>query len=258
MGVDTAIGWTDHTFNPWWGCTRVSEGCKFCYAETFAKRTGNIVWGKGQPRRFFADKHWDEPRKWDDAAKAAGSPALVFCASMADVFEDRADLVSHRARLFDLILDTPHLQWQLLTKRPENVMRLVPAAWSSDWPPNAWIGCTMENQSAADDRGPVLVEIPAPVLFVSAEPLLGQVDLWPWLGCTWIPNVMGIDCIIIGGESGPHHRPLDLAHARYLVGQANAFGVPVFFKQVGGQYPTSGGDELDGVRYKQFPAAAGR
>ena len=92
MGETTAIGWTDHTFNPWWGCERVSPGCQHCYAERFAKRTGNDVWGRTAPRRFFGPKHWAEPERWNAAALRDGLPAFVFCASMADVFEDRRDL----------------------------------------------------------------------------------------------------------------------------------------------------------------------
>ena len=154
MGVSTAISWTDHTFIPWWGCTTFSPGCKFCYAEAFAKRTGNIVWGKGQPRRFFGDKHWNEPRAWDRAAAEVGQPALVFCASIASVFEDRPDLVSHRRRLFDLICETPHLQWQLLTKRPENIPAMVPTAWLyGEWPANCWAGCTPWRTSSGPTSG---------------------------------------------------------------------------------------------------------
>ena len=97
MGEKSAIEWTDHTFNPWWGCTKVSEACKHCYAEAFAKRTGHEIWGDAAPRRFFADKHWDEPKKWDRDAARDGVRRKVFCASMADVFEDRPDLVE-RAR----------------------------------------------------------------------------------------------------------------------------------------------------------------
>jgi protein gp37 len=185
MGESTAISWTDHTFNPWWGCTRVSPGCQHCYAEAFAKRTGNDVWGTS-PRRFFGDKHWAEPLKWDRQAEADGRPHLVFCASMADVFEDRSELVEHRARLWDLIDRTPYLIWQLLTKRPENVLKLTPEGWHGAgfadrperlWPPNVWIGTTVEDQQRADDRIPELLKVPAAVRFLSCEPLLGPVDV---------------------------------------------------------------------------------
>jgi protein gp37 len=301
MSANSAIKWTDHTYNPWWGCTRVSPGCQHCYAETFAKRTGNKVWGQNAERRFFGDKHWAEPLKWDRAAEKAGRPALVFCASMADVFEDRDDVVPHRDRLFELVESTPHLIWQLLTKRPENVLAMVPAAWlagptgsvihrnlgSADvpnmrvdfvdgrdagWPSNVWVGTTVEDQQRADERIPHLRRIPAPVRFLSCEPLLGPVDLSRWLhleqvrqpGDEWA-FVRGpgfhpalVEWVIAGGESGPGHRPMDLDHARSLRDQCTAAGVPFFFKQHGGQHPTSGGHLLDDDEVLQaFPAAAG-
>lgn len=299
MGASTAISWTDHTFNPWWGCERVSPGCQHCYAETFAKRTGHAVWGKTADRRFFGDKHWREPLRWDAAARDADRPALVFCASMADVFEDRADLTAERARLFDLIEQTPHLIWQLLTKRPQNVRRLVPERWLGPdehgmvqvdsthrvplrfltdeergrvgWPANVWIGTTVEDAARAQERIPELLRIPAGVRFLSCEPLLGPVDLrrWTECGCGGLcdpphpcpmrANASGrIGWVIVGGESGPGHRPLDLEHARRLVDQATRAGIPVLFKQVGGRTPTAGGDELDGRTWKQFPPEARR
>lgn len=258
MGATTAIAWTDHSFNPWWGCARVSPGCANCYAEAFAKRTGNLVWGKSAERRRFGDKHWNEPLRWDRAAVKAGRPALVFCASMADVFEDRNDLLNDRTSLWRLIEATPHLIWQLLTKRPENVLRMVPLLWTDpdDWPPNVWVGTTVEDQQRADERLPHLLNVPAPVRFVSCEPLLGPVSLADYLPLSiWVPSP-SIDWIIVGGESGPHHRPLNLNCARSLRLQAEVAKVPFFFKQVGGVHPTSGGDLLDGERLKAFPAQA--
>jgi protein gp37 len=277
MGSETAIGWTDHTFNPWWGCTRVSPGCQHCYAETFAKRTGNPVWGKEAPRRFFGDKHWNDPIKWDRAAEKAGRPALVFCASMADVFEDREDLIEHRERLFALIESTPHLIWQLLTKRPENVGHWDCGEWVGYMPAaNVWIGTTAEDQQRADERVPHLLRIPAAVRFLSCEPLLGPVDLTGRALGAWrsVCGILhdeyetrikyenlarsGIGWVIAGGESGPGHRKLNVDHARTLREQCDRAGIPFFFKQHGGQHPTSGGDELDGRTWKQFPAVADR
>lgn len=272
MGASTAIAWTDHTFNPWWGCARVSPGCNHCYAETFAKRTGHDLWGKGGERRFFGDKHWAEPIRWNRQAEADGRRHRVFCASMADVFEKRADLTEHRERLFRLIEDTPWLDWQLLTKRPENIARLAPDRWNAGFPENVWIGTTVEDQQRAQQRIPVLLAVPVATRFLSCEPLLGPVDLSRWLGLEWseIGECWGIDMfswlqgewgpargiswVIVGGESGPHHRPLDLDHARTLRDQCLAADVPFFFKQVGGRTPTAGGDLLDGVAYKEFPA----
>jgi protein gp37 len=259
VGEQTAIAWTDHTFNPWWGCTRVSPGCQHCYAEAFAKRTGHHVWGGTSDRRFFGDKHWAEPLRWDRQAEADGRPHLVFCASMADVFEARADLIAHsrqaleRARLVTLIGRTPHLIWQLLTKRPENVLEMVPPRWLDEWPPNVWVGTTVEDQRRADQRIPELLAIPAPVRFLSCEPLLGRVYL-PQLDT----GMAGVGWVIAGGESGPGHRPLVVEHVRALRDQCSVAGVPFFFKQHGGRTPTAGGDLLDGVQLKAFPSEAAR
>jgi protein gp37 len=248
----TAIAWTDHTFNPWWGCTKIvgpngaPSACDHCYAETFAKRTGHAIWGKEAPRRFFGDKHWAEPMKWNRQAEAEGRRHRVFCASMADVFEPRVDLDPHRERLFRLTEHTPWLDWQLLTKRPEQVHVL---AGFMAWPDNVWIGTTVENQHGADLRIPRLLEIEATTRFLSCEPLLGPVRLGEWGD--------RIDWVICGGESGPHHRPMNLDHARDLRDQCMGFGIPFFFKQVGGRTPTAGGDLLDGEQWKQFPGRRG-
>lgn len=263
MGESTAIGWTDHTFNPWWGCERVSPGCQHCYAETFARRTGHDVWGRSADRRFFGDKHWAEPLKWDRAAAAAGAPALVFCSSMADVFEDRPELVDHRERLWELIEATPHLIWQLLTKRPQNVLPMTRYRYFHGLPDNVWVGTTVEDQQRADERIPHLLEVPARIRFLSCEPLIGAVDLDRWIFQRKYterkPGAPGfhpvIDWVIVGGESGPGHRPLNLDHARALVEQCETAGVAVFFKQVGGRTPAAGGDQLDDRTIKEFPMA---
>src|SRR5262245_42917072 len=115
MGHQSSIEWTDHTFNPWWGCTKVSPGCTYCYAETLSTRYGHTIWGPRAERRLFGDKHWQEPLKWNNTAEQIGKPARVFCASMADVFEDNHTLDLERERLWLLIGETPWLHWQLLT-----------------------------------------------------------------------------------------------------------------------------------------------
>jgi protein gp37 len=251
MAEKTAIGWTHHSFNPWWGCSRVSPGCQHCFAETFAHRLGKDLWGKGAERRFFGDKHWAEPLKWNRQAEAEGRRHRVFCASMADVFENRPDLDEHRARLWALIDETPWLDWQLLTKRPENVGYLMPARWEFvGWPPNVWLGTTVEDQVRADERVPVLCRFPAAVRFLSCEPLIGPVTLDHWLvRCRhdWAnpeaPRVHGecepggiqpgVDWVIVGGESGPGARPMLPVWALSLLRQCDAAGVPAFFKQAG-------------------------
>jgi len=245
MGVATEIAWTDSTFNPWWGCERVSPGCQHCYAETFAKRTGNAVWGKSADRRRFGDKHWTEPLKWNRQAEKDGRRHLVFCASMADVFEDRADHEPDRAQLWALIEATPFLTWQLLTKRPENVHLMVPQRWVFDrWPENVWLGTTVEDQQRANERIPHLLANDASVRFLSCEPLLGTVLLAPWLH-------EGVGWVIVGGESGPKHRPLDLEDARIIRDECEEAGVPFFFKQVGGQHPADAAIAADNVMVTQ-------
>lgn len=226
MGVETAIQWCHHTFNPWWGCQRVSPGCEHCYAEAQAKRYGHAVWGpeKTTPRRFFGDKHWTEPLKWARAAGEAGERRRVFCASMADVFEDRRDLDAGRSRLFDLIESTPELDWLLLTKRPEHMHKLAPLSWVEQWPANVWAGATAEDQQRADERAAHLRMVPALVRFLSVEPMIGPTSRLPLDGISWV---------IIGGESGPGARPFDLAWARSAVAQCRASGAAPFVKQYG-------------------------
>jgi protein gp37 len=247
MGKTTGIAWTDHTFNPWWGCIKVSAGCTNCYAEHDSKRWDMDIWGPGRPRRFFGDKHWNEPLTWNRAAEHDGVRRRVFCGSMCDVFEDRKDLIEHRLRLYRLIGQTQALDWLLLTKRPENVMGFVPEFYKpgfythGGWPANVWIGTTAENQEWADQRIPELIKIPARVRFLSCEPLLGPIDLsGQTVSQVWINDIgdfdnveCGISWVIVGGESGPHARPMHPAWARSLRFQCQAAEVPFFFKQWG-------------------------
>src|SRR5437764_7892645 len=134
MAKNSHIEWTHHTFNPWWGCAKVSPACKHCYAELWAKRMGQRIWGGDAPRRFFGDAHWNEPLEWNDEAQDANERMRVFCASMADVFERRSELDQWRERLWLLIECTPWLDWLLLTKRPQNISAMVP--WDDSWPSN--------------------------------------------------------------------------------------------------------------------------
>jgi protein gp37 len=184
MAKDSRIEWTHHTFNPWWGCVKVSPACANCYAETWAHRLGASLWGRAATRRFFNNEHWRHPVKWNAAAERAQVRRRVFCASMADVFEVRAELNPWRTRLWPLIEQTPWLDWLLLTKRPQNVRRMVP--WDDHWPGNIWLGTTAENQKHANLRIPRLLEVPARIHFVSAEPLLGPLSIATWRGIDWV------------------------------------------------------------------------
>lgn len=210
----------------------MSPACEHCYAETWAKRTGHELWGKRAPRRLFGEAHWREPLKWNRDAEALGERRRVFCASMADVFEDRRELDAERARLWDLIEATPALDWLLLTKRPENVRSRV--RWDK-WPANVWLGATVENQDWAKKRVPELIAVPAVVHFVSCEPLLGALDLEPWLGSGGVCSTASaaIDWVIAGGESGGRARSMDPGWARSLRDQCARRGVPFHFKQWG-------------------------
>lgn len=184
MAENSGIQWTDHTFNPWWGCTKVSPGCANCYAETLAVTRRKLpVWGPAPRfgRKLMSDGHWKGPEKWNRVAAAAGERHRVFCASMADVFDEHPDVDEPRARLFDLIERTPHLDWQLLTKRPHRVLELVPRDWHDGFPSNVWLGTSVEDQRRADERIRILRDLPAAVRFLSCEPLLGPVDLRHYL-----------------------------------------------------------------------------
>lgn len=248
MADRTAIEWTDATFNPWWGCTRVSPACAHCYADTLARRYGHRLWDGGA-RRFFSEEHWAKPRRWNRAAEAHGRRLKVFCASMADVFEHDTALEPWRRRLWSLIEETPWLVWQLLTKRPENVGTMVP--WRNGWPANVWIGTSIEN-SRHTFRADVLRELPARARFISAEPLLGSLYL------NGKPNrapldLDGIDWLIAGGESGPRYRPVDVDWVRELRDACADSGTAFFYKQQGGRTPKAGGRELDGRTWSEFP-----
>jgi protein gp37 len=307
MGEATKIQWTDHTFNPWRGCAKVHTGCTNCYADRQSRRNPGLlgIWGDeshGGTRVVAADEMWRQPVKWNAAAEKAGERRRVFCASLADVFEEfagqmRADdgsllwvneagqyerqalpgrsdaiffeqgfkplrLDDVRLRLFALIDATPWLDWQLLTKRPENIRTMWPKVGFPDSGipgslgkyvamPNVWLGTSVSDQATADAAVPKLLECRdlAPVLFLSAEPLVGPVDL----EAIQIPGERGglrfsalrdnderygrsvatVDWVIVGGESGPKSRACDVGWVRSIVEQCKAAGVACFVKQLG-------------------------
>lgn len=261
LSAKTKIGWTwrrvplsngeellieGNTFNTWWGCLKVSEECKNCYALDIAHHyVKEPLWGPAATtsRRLFGDKHWQEPLVWNRKAQRLGHRISVFCSSMADVFEEHPQLDTERLKLWDLIGQTPWLNWLLLTKRPENVLKMVP--WSERWPDNVWLGTSVGLQQRVEERLPELVKIPAVVKFLSCEPLLGPLDLTPWL--------QRVDWVIAGGESGSEARFMDLAWPRSLRDQCQAAQVPFFFKQIGGRYHDSGGRLLDGRTWDEMP-----
>lgn len=275
MGESTGISWTDHTFNPFIGCQKVSPACEKCYAEAFV--TGRMrlpVWGPAKTtERKRTTTPWKELPRWNRAAARDGVRRKVFCASLADIFEDHPMVVEWRAEALALLASCTSLDVQLLTKRPENIRRMVPAARLAPggWPRHIWVGTTVEDQRRAAERIPHLLAVPAAVRFLSCEPLLEEVDLSRWLGrcgvcgkpevehpyskaAGWRPPLMccsfgepsdrarGVQWVIVGGESGPGARPFDIAWARKIVAQCREAGVPVFVKQMGDN------PVLDGVR----------
>lgn len=245
MGKETGISWCDHTFNPWWGCTKVSPGCDHCYAETFDKRTGGAHWGKGAPRREFGDAHWRQPEQWNQDAYHDGVRRRVFCASMADVMDDEAP-EGARERLWKLIDHTPWLVWLLLTKRPHRYSRYLPIdGFAHD---NVQLGATAENQEYFDLRNPRLEDAAAELTvrdrvggwprtsarprvrtFISYEPALGAI--------TMKDHVMLPDQVIFGGETGGQRRPMEQAWAETMLAECRERGVAFFMKQMSAGTP---------------------
>lgn len=236
MGENTKISWADHTFNPWIGCSPVSTGCKFCYAETFATKKLHVRWGNN-PRHITAKSTWDKPLLWNKRAAERlmidNYRPRVFCASLADVFEDNPQLDAARALLWELIEKTPYLDWLLLTKRPGNFEKFIPLKWKKEKSVarNVWVGTTICNQLEYDVNWPLLRDFCAtydvPVSFVSYEPLLGHIT----------PNKGVPDWSLIGGESGflKDARPMSLKWVKDLIDSSKSWKNQIFFKQLGTQ-----------------------
>lgn len=226
MGRDSSIQWTDHTFNGWIGCTKVSPGCDNCYAETLMdKRFHHVEWGVGKPRRRTAPANWHQPLKWNREAAELGTRFRVFSNSLSDVFDTEVP-DAWRVDLFDLIERTPNLDWLVLTKRPH-----VAGLWGR-FPSNVRLGTTIENQEVCDHRIELLLlacERSSVPNFLSLEPLLGPVDLAPWADL--------LDWVIVGGESGHAHRMMRSTWAREVRDVCQAAGVPFFMKQMSAEHP---------------------
>jgi protein gp37 len=228
---DTTIAWTDKTHNAWIGCQKVTEEeCGDCYALRWAKRYRLDVWGSLTGSDRHLTKTHDHPRKWNREAQAQGKRFKVFCASLSDVFEPHPQVAEARNRLWTLIEETPFLDWQLLTKRPKFIQRLVPPSWVHQWPAHVWIGTSVGTQAAAEKRIPYLLDLPAPVLFLSCEPLVEEITLARWFAfgkITWV---------ICGGYSGAEQRPMQLSWARKLRDECKHSHVAFFMKQLGSVY----------------------
>jgi protein gp37 len=240
VAENTGISWAHNTFNPWWGCSRVSAACRSCYADEWDRRFGGDHWGANADRKTFGEKHWAKPLKWDRRAASTGTPERVFCASMGDVFEDHQQLNAPRQQLWDLIDQTPNLRWLILTKRPENVAGMVP--WGNTWPRTVWLGVTAETQADADRRLPILASLPATVRFVSAAPLLGPLRLTQWFfgGVRWSTagqmiarEPSPIHWVITEGESGRRAKPSHPDWFRDIRDRCLTHGVRYHHKQNG-------------------------
>jgi len=283
MGRHTSIAWATHTWNAWWGCVEHSPACDHCYAKAqahhaippgwlivgegfdvprrtrFGDPTRPEVWGPDAPRIFPSPSSptHTEPLRWNREAAARGERHRVFVQSMGDICE-RHRLVEvnemmgrARAHLFDVLVPAcPWLDFLLLTKRPHDFWRVVPPSWREHWPQNVWAGCTVEDQTRARHRLAYLAAIPAPVRFVSAEPLLGPLDLAPWLD--------RIDWVILGGESGGHARAMQVEFARSVRDQCVSAEVAFFMKQWGAFAQVEQSTQLVRLRRKDERLLDGR
>lgn len=267
MSENSKIEWTDHTFNPWEGCQKVGPGCDHCYAETRNARFGGgtaINWGPGAPRRRTSKSNWRKPVAWNAAHEKFfaehGRRQRVFCASLADVFDNAVD-PAWRRDLFDLIAQTPNLDWLLLTKRIGNVMSMIgeTAQYRFDLecldkpclPDNVWLGATIVDQEEADRDIPKLLAVPARMRFLSMEPLLGPVSFEGMFASSDMRDgtnaLEPLDWVIVGGESGKDARPMHPDWARDIRDQCEAVGTKFFFKQWGEWTPGENVERQTGV-----------
>ncbi len=243
MAEDSSITWCHHTFNPWIGCTRISAACDHCYAEVWDRRwKGGDRWGGPHAARTRTSAgNWARPITWNHKAMVSKERKRVFCASLADVFDNHRSISAQwRNDLWALIQRTPNLDWLLLTKRAQNISRFLPEDWGPGYA-NVWLGTTIENQVEYDRRVHHLTAVPARLRFLSMEPLLGPVDLRGASGLHWI---------IAGGESGAKFRAADPEWFRVLRDQCDEIGLPFLFKQWSGSNQKiikSLGRSLDGI-----------
>lgn len=243
MAENSKIEWCDHTFSPWVGCQKVSPGCDHCYAESWSKRSGLVVWGAHGKRQRTSETTWTQLQKWDRQAAASGKRATVF-PSLCDPFDNQVP-PEWRADYFAEIRATPNLIHMLLTKRPQNIIGMCEAASGSDanraLPPNVALGASAEDQDRANQRIPELLYASATLgplwTFVSCEPLLGPIDLTRF---DYAPSAPRINQVIAGGESGPQSRPMHPDWPLALLRQCHSTGTAFFFKQWGEWGPDEG------------------
>ena len=234
MSDATIIAWTEHTWNPWRGCTKISPGCAHCYMFTAQER-----WGR-DPSVVVRTSTWRDPIRWEFDAHIHNRRARVFTCSWSDWFHEDAD--PWRDEAWAIVRSCPHLDFQILTKRHERIAEHLPADWGPGGYANVWLGVSIENDRFTH-RADTLRRIPAVVRFLSAEPLLGPL---PSLDLT------GIDWLIVGGESGPGYRPMHLDWVRALQARATMHRTAFFFKQSAAPR-TEMGIELDGRIVRNYP-----
>lgn len=264
MAETTGISWTDATFNPWIGCSKVSPGCDHCYAEVSTpSRTMKILWGVQEARKRTSVSNWTLPVRWNNLHEQFfaqnGRRRRVFCASLADVFDNRADR-QWRKDLWALVRSTPNLDWLILTKRVGNVASMLPSDWGNGFP-NVWLGISVVNQVEADRDIPKLLATPAKIRWLSMEPLLGPVTFEGLFANPSFANdttnaLEELNWVVVGGESGSLARPIELEWVETLRDQCAAVDVPFFFKQWGGTAKDKGGCMLAGMEVKAWPVAA--
>lgn len=240
----TGISWVQFTFNPWLGCQKVSPACDHCYADDLCRTRLGVIFGPGEERRRTKPGNWAKPRRWNRVAEAAGVTFRVFCASLADWADNAVD-PQWRLDLADLIRDTPHLRWMMLTKRIGNAEEMLRAMFPEGVPSNVWLGVTIANQQEADRDIPRAIKVKERLgiarLFLSMEPLLGYVNITPWLA--------SIDLVIVGGESGKGARSMPLDWVRAIMARCRQALVAFHFKQMSqADYPGTY------AKFEAFPA----
>lgn len=249
MAENSAISWTDHTFNPWIGCQKVGPGCDRCYAEAWARRYGQKELWAGTRRRTSAAT-WRKPLAWNRAAQVDGTRPYVFAASLADIFDNQVP-PEWRVDFWDLVRATPCLRWLIVTKRIGNAAAMLPPDWGAGWP-HVMLLATVCNQAEADRDVPKLLETPARWHGVSIEPLLGPINLTA-AGALDRVLVGVLSWVIVGGESGCGARPADPAWALELLQWADEYCGCFHFKQWGGATSQTGGRLLDGRVWDDRP-----
>lgn len=293
MSKNTKIEWATHSWSPWRGCTKVSPGCANCYAEKLSHRNPAVLgeWGRGKPR--VLSKSWGDPIRWDAEAAKTGARPRVF-PSLCDWLDEEVPVL-WLGRFLYLISETPNIDWLLLTKRPELFIRRMAdaadetmpgAGFGGRWldgnaPHNVWFGVSVEDQQRAEERIPLLLEIPARIRWLSVEPLLGPVNVGRWCRPRWSGKLSErgtrplesecLDWVVIGGESGPKSRLCNVGWIEDIIGQCKGAGVPVFVKQLGvnvvwtgiggvehrwiGIHPKGGepSEWLEHLRVREFP-----